>query len=152
MAWYTPLTLHRYNFQPIHLGGSFAQAPCKEHSDPLEQVYLLLLPLSKRTFCSFLFYERASLPLSTAAFGSMTQLFTWITHEDENPNFSTALQRFSSDFSIDVRFRSSALQIAWSGLPVNVQLNTRNAPMSHPRLITTKSEVYPKYSTYNNNS
>ncbi|GBN52817.1 hypothetical protein AVEN_224889-1 [Araneus ventricosus] len=44
-------TPRQYNFQPIRLGGSFTEAPCKPHNRSFRSprvIALLLIPLSKR--------------------------------------------------------------------------------------------------------
>ncbi|GBN97979.1 hypothetical protein AVEN_146406-1 [Araneus ventricosus] len=41
-------TSHCSNFQPIHLDESFTKAPCKPHFDPLGLLHILLIPLPKR--------------------------------------------------------------------------------------------------------
>ncbi|GBM29844.1 hypothetical protein AVEN_110358-1 [Araneus ventricosus] len=61
---------------------------------------LLQFPLSRgSTFCGFRFCEKASFPIPIVA-----QHSKWIPNEDENPNFLTALRRFSSDFSLSTGF------------------------------------------------
>ncbi|GBM26756.1 hypothetical protein AVEN_175907-1 [Araneus ventricosus] len=102
-------TPHHSNFQPIHLDGSFTEAPCKplywSHLSPYEycaysssvskQDFPPFFP--KRAslplpygfmFCGFRLYERASLPLPHGrSSGSMAHDSKWITNEAENPNF-----------------------------------------------------------------
>ncbi|GBM53613.1 hypothetical protein AVEN_35201-1 [Araneus ventricosus] len=73
------LAPHRSNFQPIHLGGSFTEAPSKPHKRSLQSPRATvptplpafksgpLAPLSQDSFtppfCCFRFCERASLLL-----------------------------------------------------------------------------------------
>ncbi|GBO34984.1 hypothetical protein AVEN_119628-1 [Araneus ventricosus] len=94
---------------------------CAYSSSRFQNRIRFLLALGT-TFCGFPFCERASLPFLWSHFSIMTQHSKWITNEDENPNFSTSPRPFSSDFCIDDGFWSGALQIALSGLSVNVQL------------------------------
>ncbi|GBL80554.1 hypothetical protein AVEN_225248-1 [Araneus ventricosus] len=70
---------HHSNFQPIHVGGPFLEAPYKPHNRSLRSPRLLclpLLPLSKQTpafprelapllpFCGFPFWKRGPNPLT----------------------------------------------------------------------------------------
>ncbi|GBM43462.1 hypothetical protein AVEN_9427-1 [Araneus ventricosus] len=81
-------TPHRSNFQPIHLGGSFREDPCKPHHRSLRspRATTPIPPFSKRdppprfretallplfhgsTFCGFRFCERDSLHLPMVIF------------------------------------------------------------------------------------
>ncbi|GBN12570.1 hypothetical protein AVEN_186710-1, partial [Araneus ventricosus] len=137
------ITPHHSNFQPIHLEGSLTKGHPNHttgHSDPLGQLRLLLLQLSKwdppsvsvveshfpfphwSTFFGFSFRERASHPSPRSYFNFMTQHSKWIMNEDKNPNFSTAPQQFSSNFRNDDVFWSGATEIVWRGVVVNFQL------------------------------
>ncbi|GBM68673.1 hypothetical protein AVEN_255398-1 [Araneus ventricosus] len=85
--WRGNTPLHS-NFQPIHLGGSFTETPCKLHNRSLRSPISTaptpplafetgprgscerasLLRHNGSTFCRFRFCERTSLPLPTVAF------------------------------------------------------------------------------------
>ncbi|GBN35705.1 hypothetical protein AVEN_163923-1 [Araneus ventricosus] len=60
------ITSHRSNFQPIHLGGSFTEAPCKRHNRSLQLPRVTVRtspPAFKTGPLPPRFLEGASLPL-----------------------------------------------------------------------------------------
>ncbi|GBM22023.1 hypothetical protein AVEN_242693-1 [Araneus ventricosus] len=60
------LASHHSNFQPIHLGGSFMEAPCKPHNRSLQSSRTTVLTPTPafKMGSPPLFPKRASLPLS----------------------------------------------------------------------------------------
>ncbi|GBN91408.1 hypothetical protein AVEN_242372-1, partial [Araneus ventricosus] len=114
-------TPRRFNFQLIHLGGSFMVTPCKPHYRslhcPRASAHTPPPAFAKEPHCPshtglhfviFVFVREPLSPSPRLHFSFMTQRSKWITNEDENSYFSTALRRFSSDFRIDDVFWSGA--------------------------------------------
>ncbi|GBM41252.1 hypothetical protein AVEN_157704-1 [Araneus ventricosus] len=96
-------TPYRSNFQSIHLGGSFTEAPCKRSlrshratapTPPAFNTYPLPFdyPFPTRLhFVVFAFVRQLRRPFPGSHFSFMTQHSKWKTNEYKDTNFWTAL-------------------------------------------------------------
>ncbi|GBO28949.1 hypothetical protein AVEN_273238-1 [Araneus ventricosus] len=120
------------------------EASCKQHNRSLQSPRTIALtpPPTFKTLphsvflkevhspsppCGFRFCERALPPLPHDDISVLWPIYIVRgieTIPDENPNISTTLRQFSSDFGIDGGFwNNRLLQMVWNGALVNVQLN-----------------------------
>ncbi|GBO32317.1 hypothetical protein AVEN_70319-1 [Araneus ventricosus] len=113
----------RSNFQPIHLGGSFTEAPARttDHCDPRLQngtpnpLRLPYNPLSHGLrFVAFAFVKEPRSPSWGSYFSFMTQRSKWNNRSWIFILFPELL-RFSSNFCIDEGFWSGAKLSKWLG-------------------------------------
>ncbi|GBM86724.1 hypothetical protein AVEN_191881-1 [Araneus ventricosus] len=133
------------------------EAPCKRHSRSLQSPRATS-PISPKCFqneiprpafpielhspspiilCESLdsprLCERSWLPpYPRSYFSFIAQRAEWKTGQDENPNISITPRQFSSEFEIDNRLWSDALQMVRIGAFVNVQFKSHQRPRPDP--------------------